>query len=1079
MSLSAAPFLLVSALVVLLPLASPQAAELDLSGTWRFALDPQDAGLREQWCDRDLAETIHLPGTTDLAGKGHPLDRTKMSYGVDFPYSVFPGVKIPERADERGFLVGDQFYLGAAWYQRSLKIPANWRGKHVRLFLERVLWESRVWIDNRPMGSCDSLVTEHTYDLGVLSPGEHRLTVRVDNRMIHNLGTIGHSYGPETQSRWNGIVGGIRLVATDPVFLRRIHAYPSEDRQSVRIRVETGNATGRQVQGSFRAEIRSRKGKVSVGRSDQAAVLAPGEGQLEWTVPLKASAESWDEFHRNLYRVVVSLSADSGFRDNREISFGFRHIARDKNLIRVNGRQVLLRGTLDCAVYPRTGHPPTSVAEWKRVLGVIQSHGFNHVRYHSWCPPEAAFEAADELGLYLAAETPFWVDGWTMETFSKPKALGGDPAVTDFVRREIRRMSDAYGNHPSFALFCIGNEFADAGTDWKLANDLIAEAKSYDARRLYNASTARRRVAADDFWAHHNARGVGPASTDWDFTGRLPAKDLPVIAHETGQRPVFPDYDTILPKFTGPLKPYNLLRYQAALAEAGMRDQTKQFLKASARFQLLQYKAEQEGVRRTPGYAGYHLLMLNDFTGQSEALVGILDPFWESKGVVTTSEVRQWNAPVVPLAQLPRFTWTSEETLRAQIAVSQFGPTDLKKASVQWALRAPRGVVRAGTLGPTNLLAGAFHPLGEIRVPLAEVRAPAQLELEVVVAKSTNRWPVWVYPPARPEPPNPEILVTPVADDSMWEALRAGRRVLLLAHGFKGTNTATTGFESVYWSAGWWGDRFSSLGILCDPKHPGLALFPNDGVSDWQWKDLVQGATTFDLSGAPKGYRPMVQPVPDFHFNRLLGHVFETRVGEGRLMVCGYDLQTKLETRHAARQFRASLMAYLSSQAFQPKQELPARFLQELLQPPTMVRLGAKLLSYDSESSENEARLAIDGQPSTFWHTAWTESQPPYPHELVIGFKRPISMQAVTLLPRQDGNTNGWIRSYALFAGSSPTNWGAPVLSGTLEPTKAVSRISLPSPVQGQYLRFQALSGFGDQPFASLAELEVEETAVP
>ena len=75
------------------------------------------------------------------------------------------------------------------------------------------MWETRAWVDGLPTGVCDSLVAEHRHELGKLEPGTHRLTVRIDNRMIHNISTVTHSYGPETQTRWNGMLGGIELAS--------------------------------------------------------------------------------------------------------------------------------------------------------------------------------------------------------------------------------------------------------------------------------------------------------------------------------------------------------------------------------------------------------------------------------------------------------------------------------------------------------------------------------------------------------------------------------------------------------------------------------------------------------------------------------------------------------------------------------------------------------------------------------------------------------------------------------------------------------------------------------------------------
>ena len=165
------------------------------------------------------------------------------------------------------------------------------------------------------------------------------------------------------------------------------------------------------------------------------------------------------------------------------------------------------------------------------------------------------------------------------------------------------------------------------------------------------------------------------------------------------------------------------------------------------------------------------------------------------------------------------------------------------------------------------------------------------------------------------------------------KGLEDGRRVLFMAHGVKTAYAKQTGFESVYWSAGWFkGDKFASLGIICDPGHPALADFPNEGHSDWQWWGLTRNATTFLLDGAPKGFRPIVQLVPDFHFNKLLGHVFQCRIGQGRLLVCGYDISSNLEKRHAARQLRQSLLNYIQTNAFSPQYELSLEFLKQLFE---------------------------------------------------------------------------------------------------------------------------------------------------
>ncbi|MCL4179660.1 MAG: discoidin domain-containing protein [Verrucomicrobia bacterium] len=1060
----------------------PARDTLDLTGEWRLRLDPGDAGITANWPATPIANSdrITLPNTTDLAGFGFALDTNTMLHAAPYPVTTrFPGVKEPVRADEHGYLVRRHLFVGAAWYEREVEIPVAWRERPVTLRLERALWRTEVWVDGRRAGECDSLVAEHRYELGVLAPGWHRLTLRVDNRMIHNLSTITHAYGPETQSRWNGLVGALVLQASPPVSIRSLRVFPAADRHSVRVVARVANTTDKPVLEPARFLLFPERVEVALAQAAAALSCPPGLSTHEITLRLAEPAAAWDEFHPVRYRLKVELGERAASTEAATVTFGFRHLERVGRQLLLNGRPIYLRGTLDCAVYPRTGHPPMAVDEWLRILGVVKEYGFNHVRFHTWCPPEAAFEAADRLGVYLQPETAAWVDDWGIQTATKPPAIGRDPGVTEFLRAELHRMSEAYGNHPSFLLCAIGNEFGNQSTDWDRVNELVDEIKILDPRRLYTACGARKHLPADDFWfTHHTSastRGVGPAHTDWDFANALAASPVPVIAHETGQRPVFPDYDALLPKFTGPLLPLNLERYRRALMANGLAGQLPDFVRASARFQLTQYQAEHEAMLRTRGYAGYQLLMLNDFTGQSEALVGILDPFWESKGIVSAAEVRAWNAPTVLLARFPKFVWTADERFTARIELAHFGASNLPAETVDWRVQDAGGPSRVqGQFHSPAVTVGSVIDLGVIRMPLDGVPAPSALTLTVRRGDAVNRWNLWVYPPGAAEPDPPEVLMTRALDAAALAVLNSGGKVLLLAAGIKNPFTARTGFESVYWSAGWWGNRFSSLGLLCDPGHPALKEFPNQGWSDWQWRELCQGATTFDLTGAPSGFRPIVQLVPDFHFNTLLGQLFEGRLGNGLLLVCGYDLTGDLDQRPAARQFRRSLFHYAASERFRPTTALPSVWIEERLRTGGLAGRGAAVIQVGSEDHAhgNLAANILDGDPATFWHTRWQPHHDAPPHELVVDLGRELTISGVTCLPRQD-QSNGRIARADLYVSRRADRWGEPaaLIRGTDTADLVTLRFS--QPLIARFLRLVVNSEVREQPFAALAELDV------
>lgn len=919
-------------------------SSISLEGEWRFRLDPMSQGLRERWFEQELTERVVLPGTTDLNGKGFALDRKTMTYlmehsgratEVQVLRTQWPGTHLASRADEAGHLVREMYYVGHAWYQREIEIPEEWADMRIRLRLERVLWKSTVWLDDRKVGEYDSLVKAHIYELGRLTPGTHRLTIRVDNGMVHNIGILGHSYGPETQTRWNGIVGAIELTANPQISLDRLQIFAASDRKSIRLQVDVENLSNSSAKASLVLEVRQEGRKdIRVHRKFSLSLPA-GRLSFDHDLSIDGSIETWDEFNPVRYELTARIESNLG-RHEITSSFGFRHIERTGRGILLNGRRIFLRGIVDCAVFPKTGHPPTTLEEWMTILGRVKAYGFNHVRFHTWCPPEAAFEAADRLGLYLAPETPFWVDNWTVATSSYPKLLGSDPEVVEYIRNECHRISEAYGNHPSFTFFSIGNEFGTS-SDWKLVDQLLSELKERDPRRLYSATTARLTVAADDYWVTHSTgtqrtRGIGPPHTDWDFTGAVKSVQLPIIAHETGQRPVFPEFDALLPKFTGPLKPLNLIRLKRVLESSGRTPQVSDFTEASARFQYVQYKAEHEALHRTRELAGYQLLMLNDFTGQSEALVGILDPFWEEKGVVQLEEIRQWNAPSVLLARFPRYIWSDQEVFSAEVELSHFGPFPLKDVEVFWSLISDSGQALAqGRLEPVDVPIGALTRCGELTVPLVEGSGPAALTLRVATESITNQWPIWVYPASAAGSLRRDILTFDYFDEAVRNALSDGKDILFLGQGVENEKAARTGFASVYWSAGWWGNKHSSLGLLCNPAHPALALFPTAGHSDWQWYELTRNATTFLLDELPNDFRPIIQKVPDFHYSSPLGQLLEARAGSGRILICGYDLKTNLEERPTARQFRKSLIQYMESADFRPRHSLSFDQLNRLL----------------------------------------------------------------------------------------------------------------------------------------------------
>lgn len=562
-----------------------QLATLDLSGTWRFQTDPMGFGMTpgsELYLSR-LAETISLPGTMDEGGKGLP-NATRY---VDRLSRKFE-------------------YCGAAWYQRELTVPEAWKGKQLVLNLERCHWETTVYVDGKRIGAEERLSTPHRFNLTeALTPGLHTLTVCVDNHLKYPMDQWNHGTTEYTQTNWNGMVGDLKIEVYDPARITALRTYPDLQQRAVRLKIDLDNATGKARKGRLQLELREKGGQKTVATAAHEVEL--GKGQQTWngTLALGKEMKLWDEFSPFLYEIKATLTTDST-TDERTVRFGMREVERGAHHVRLNGRDIHLRGALDCCVFPRTGYPAMQPDEWRRIFSTIKEYGMNHVRFHSWCPPEAAFEAADEVGIYLQAELPMWI-----------KDVGKYPARRDFFEKELYAVLEEYGNHPSFLLMCNGNE--NEG-DFAVLEDLVQKGLRHDNRHLYSASTARTHVKSDEFYVSHvSPKGgitvyEGIPSTDWDKDATSDI-DCPVIAHETGQRCMYPNFKE-MSKYTGVLQPRNFEVFRERLTRNGMLHQADDFFRATGAHTVLQYKEVNESLLRTRKSGGFQLLGLSDFPGQ-------------------------------------------------------------------------------------------------------------------------------------------------------------------------------------------------------------------------------------------------------------------------------------------------------------------------------------------------------------------------------------------------------------------------------------------------------------------------------
>lgn len=895
---------------------------INLAGTWSCLL--MEGG--------GQAQAVVLPGTTDTHRMGTPCTDKRETTSLSRLFS----------------------YKGKARYSRDIEIPRAWKGKPVALFLERTK-PTAVFVDGRKTSESNDISTAQRHCLGVLSPGRHALVIEVDNAsgVPEQLYASSHAYSESTQTNWNGIIGQLYLEVAGGIRMENLQVFTVNKDRALHIkgRLE-GNLKGNtaltltlsaQAAGrSHRAAVFNLKDKMDAGNNID-AVLRPGDDFL---------VEPWSEFHPTLYR--VSITADGQPIASRTIGF-IDFEARGRHFY-VNSHITFLRGKHDACVWPMTGHVPMDTASWTSYLKTCKDYGINHIRFHSWCPPEAAFAAADELGIYMQPELPFWGD------FNDKDTL-----LMSFLHKEGMNILRQYGHHPSFVAFALGNElWGSIGEMGCFVSDFrkAAPKKLYTFGSNYYLGYQGVKPGMDFFttcrvggegWGRFTTHTRGSFSFADAYNGGIlnterpntrrtldegcSLSEVPVVSHETGQFQTYPDYDEMA-KYRGVLYPYNMEVFRQLLDSAGLLAQAKDFHRASGLWSKQLYKADIELDLRTRGMAGFQLLDLQDYPGQGSAYVGLLDAFMESKGLTTPGEWRQWCCEVVPLLKLPSHTFYSGESVVLDIDIANYSEHPLTGRTLAWRLvpAAAGAPASEGKLEIPGDSTGLFHagrlPL---RLPSTAQAQRMDITLEIEGTPYKNTWPLWLYPaPADGKSTgNDDIIVTGVMTDEIGKKLQLGARVLWMPDSAQlMRNTVAPLFQTDYWN---WrmfktisegnGRPVSpgTLGLLCHPQHAVFRHFPTDSCTSWQWFDVLKDARPVILDRLPRSYRPLVQVVDNVERNHKLGLVCEFRVGKGALIVFPYRRRLTApgsavagNGRNTAPEFLNSILRYMGSADFNP-----------------------------------------------------------------------------------------------------------------------------------------------------------------
>ena len=911
-------------------------SRIPLEGNWGLQLDTAGAGIAPDWLTKSCTDSLFLPGTTDMGKKG--------TYNTDMTLTTS--------------LSREYVFEGKALYTKQVDIPEEWDGTSVRLVMERTK-PTTIWIDGKEVGANNDISTAQQYDLSsYLFPGTHTVAILVDNgkqAVPEKVYGSSHAYSASTQTNWNGIIGDFYLESVPLCGIDDIQLYPDVAKKVVTARVTLRNPDKGVGKGilSFYAEA---------WNTDKQHKTPVQTIEVDWTKPeqefelaLGDKALLWSEFTPALYRLSVSLKTDQSV-DTEQATFGLRDFKTKGRQFTMNGKTTFLRGKHDACVFPLIAHTAMDVETWRHYFQVAKQYGINHYRFHSWCPPEACFEAADIEGIYLQPELPVWgnidID---------------DTELCDYLLKEGRNLHRAYSNHASFVMFGLGNEMSG---EEGLAM-LIQTFKKEDNRHIYASGsnnylgfkgkqadedyfTTCRVGREDDKQFNTHARASFSfadaydggylnhtyPNSEMDFSSANALCDVPIISHETGQFQVYPNYEEIK-KYTGVLKPRNFEIFKKRLEEAGMIDQAHDFMMASGKWSALLYRADIEMNLRTPEWGGFQLLDLQDYPGQGSAYVGILDAFMESKGLIAPEEWRHFCSEVVPLFCTEKFCWTNDEALTGEVEIANYSESDLNSKQLSWTLTDSKQQVLDKGVLPLQVKQGELAKVGTLKPAIASVRKAEKVTLALSIDGTPyrNDYSLWIYPAADKEvAPSEDICVTDDLDAHL-KYLTEGGKVLWFPSKDKHKDQTVGGlFQTDYWNYRMFRticenlDRPVSpgtLGILTDPGHPALADFPTEFHTNWQWFPIIKQSYPMILDRLSDDYRPIVQVIDNVERNHKLGLLFEFKVGNGKLLVCMSDLKA-VQDKPEARQFYRSILEYMESSAFAPSYSLSAKDLQDL-----------------------------------------------------------------------------------------------------------------------------------------------------
>lgn len=869
---------------------------------------------------------ILLPGTIDNAHK-----------------SIFN----PE-SDNTSQLRREFSFVGNAIYSRNVEIPKDWAGKKIELFLERTK-PSVVSVDGKIIGNNSLISSPQRFDLSrYLTPGSHSIEISVNN--LDSIPPIvsrsSNAVSESTQTNWNGILGDMYIVSKNPFHINSVEIDEKSATDTILITLDF----------SQRAPAGATLTLFDNGKKIADQIIKIGSSSLQLRFPLH-SFSLWSGANPNLHDLEFFITDVKGDRlDSSKLTTGFRKFSTSGNHFSLNDSPIFLRGTVNAAVFPLTAHAPMDLDSWLEYFSIIKDYGLNHVRFHSWTPPEAAFMAADKLGIYILAELPIWGE------------LDRDlPFHNRFLREELKGIMQEYAAHPSFMMFSTGNELWG---DISLMGEYMKDARYLNPRILatYGSNVylgMNGQIGEEDFivasktgdsnnmairgslsFADSNSGGHFNSSypgSNFNFAEATHDISVPIISHEIGQYQSYPYFDEI-DKYSGILRPDNLKEFKNRAIEAGTYRKSFDYNDASGKWAAKLYKAEMELAQRSPGLAGFELFGLQDYPGQGTALIGILDPFMHPKGFIEPEDWKQSSADIGILAEFPKFCFSEGESVEIPVLTVNYSDNPDTIKNVNWNTPFLNGSI---TVKPGNGLVRNES----VSFTMPKVSSPQKMHITFSANDSlaSNSYDFWLYPSKLPKVKDVHYTT------NLTEALillDQGEKVILCPDSL---TVAKASLDPLF-TPDFWNYRMfrticdemnitpspGTLGLLINNLHPAFDKFPTDTHTDWQWFPIVANSRPLIIDRLPKDFNPIIEVIDNVERNFRLSLMLECNVGKGKLLLLSADMD-KASKYPEGKWLLQSIKEYMAGKEFKPKVTLNPAQLVNLVTKPSTARLIKEL----------------------------------------------------------------------------------------------------------------------------------------